>query len=126
MSINEKKSIWLWEFNRKMDLLRIYSFAKSYTKYNIRFFYYNNNGCTDFYWEKRVADKISEAILKKSINSNYLDYEFRKIKTIVKVFDQLIKRFKIQDFSAMSNKELYKSYLLCHNMIYQLIMLNNC
>lgn len=119
MSVNEKKSIWLWEFNRKMDLLRIYSFAKSYAKYNIKFFYYNNNGCTDFYWDKRVADNIAGAILKKSINSDYLDYEFRKIKTIINAFDQLIKRFKKQDFFAMSNKKLYENYLLYHNMVYQ-------
>ena len=102
-----------------MDLLRIYSFAKSYHKYKIRFFYYNNKGNTDFYWDEKIADKQADAIFKKSINSDFLVREFKKIKTIINEFNQLIKKLKRQNFLAMSDEELYKNYLLFHKMVYR-------
>ena len=119
MLSEKEKPIWIWEFNRRMDLLRIYSFAKSYHKYKIRFFYYNNKGNTDFYWDEKIADKQADAIFKKSINSDFLVREFKKIKTIINEFNQLIKKLKRQNFLAMSDEELYKNYLLFHKMVYR-------
>ncbi|MCK5062000.1 hypothetical protein KAR28_05660 [Candidatus Parcubacteria bacterium] len=119
MLSEKEKPIWLWEFNRQMDLLRIFSFAKSYLKYKIKFFYINNHGNTNYYWDKITAEKIAKKILQKSLKSNYLNDEFKNIKKTIDKYNYIINKFRKLNFTQLSNKTILKNYLLYYETLYK-------